>query len=453
MLFRVRSGREGVPKIRVLRWTRIMGRLLAALLLMADTLPALAATRRAVIVGINDYDPPYALKGCVNDARALADVLRTYGFPDRNIKFVLNQEATRQGILSALREAREQVKKGDLFLFAYSGHGTLFPDEFSEDVDEQQELTPNAAGFGGGAMKRGRYDSALCPFDVHRPSTSGKPWQNLILDDELFALFSGFTRKGCMVVVLSDSCHSGSLGRGLDVVPRSMPLSAALTVPVEKLKAPPRTRGIGNGVPRTLDGLYLTLTASSDVQTAGEDPSIRRGIFTANLETALKSTAKSDRLPSYRMLFESVRSLVLQRTSGTQEPQLDARFFGGDLEAPAFSLPAVAPGAPVAGTRLRVVVKVTDEGGRPLDGASFCVFRAGVQPPAGAIRTADTMLLGRTDPRGFFDSSATGASVPPGSYRMKVVRNGYVSVDGMREIRPEPATPGVAVLAFKLVKE
>src|SRR5262249_3119547 len=60
--------------------------------------------RHALVVGIDTYQSPAvpALRGAVNDARAMASVLEERcGFPAANIRVLLNHEATREAILAA----------------------------------------------------------------------------------------------------------------------------------------------------------------------------------------------------------------------------------------------------------------------------------------------------------------------------------------------------------------
>lgn len=82
--------------------------------------------RRALVVGINDY-PQIPLRGCVNDANAIANVLEINGdgSPNFAVKLVTSpgQAITRP----TLREAIGSLFVGecDISLFYFSGHGML----------------------------------------------------------------------------------------------------------------------------------------------------------------------------------------------------------------------------------------------------------------------------------------------------------------------------------------
>ncbi len=141
--------------------------------------------KRALCVGINDYPVRGAdLRGCVNDARAWAELLRDhYGFEERDITVLLDEQATGANILAALDGLLGVAVAGDVIVFTNSSHGTYVADE---DGDES------------------RYDEAICPFDMK---------QDLIVDDELRTRFAALS-PDVHLTVISDSCFSGTLTRG-----------------------------------------------------------------------------------------------------------------------------------------------------------------------------------------------------------------------------------------------
>jgi hypothetical protein len=140
--------------------------------------------KKALCVGINDYPGEGSdLNGCVNDAKAWAELLiKNYSFPSGSVKLLLDSQATKAGILDGLKKLLAGAKSGDVLVFTNSSHGT-----YVADADGDEAL----------------YDEALCPYDCDR---------NLIVDDELRVLFSGLA-KGVAFTVISDSCHSGTVTR------------------------------------------------------------------------------------------------------------------------------------------------------------------------------------------------------------------------------------------------
>jgi hypothetical protein len=95
-----------------------------------------------------------------------------------------------------------KASKGDSLVITFSGHGTYQPDE---DGDEADGL-----------------DEALCPYDLQ---TNGAA----LIDDEIKSIF-GARKAGVRIVLISDSCHSGTVTRAAkaekdaDTRPRFMPM-------------------------------------------------------------------------------------------------------------------------------------------------------------------------------------------------------------------------------------
>lgn len=140
---------------------------------------------RALLVGINKYRIPGAdLNGCVNDVTNVRDVLlKHFGFTVKEIRAVVDERATKEGIIRRLRWLVKDAKPGDRLLFHFSGHGSQIRDR---DGDELKD----------------RLDEILCPHDMDWDGT-------YIVDDDLKELFSGLP-KGVNLEVLLDCCHSGT---------------------------------------------------------------------------------------------------------------------------------------------------------------------------------------------------------------------------------------------------
>jgi len=139
-------------------------------------------TKKALCIGINDYPgTKMDLRGCVNDARDWSDTLTARGF---EVSMLLDAEATKQAIVEAITALVAEAGEDDSIVITFSGHGTYVPDESGDEVDD--------------------LDEALCPYDI----AQGKP----LLDDEIHAIFAG-RRAGTRLLLISDSCHSGTVTR------------------------------------------------------------------------------------------------------------------------------------------------------------------------------------------------------------------------------------------------
>lgn len=247
--------------------------------------------KTALCVGINDYPGTGAdLQGCVNDALDWSTALQLRGYTG---VVLLDADATKDTVLSILNEQVRSARFGDRIVFTYSGHGTWLPDRDGDEID-------------------GR-DEALVMHDYNQGG--------FITDDELHAVFAQ-ARYGVRVVVISDSCHSGTMNRAVkrhpagDIRPRflspaSFPelhLSFAEAVRAEHFVATKGSRAFG--------GMVL-MSGCADNEYSydawiGDRP---RGAFTA---TALRVLGQSEKLK----LWHKFISQELPSNVYPQSPQL-----------------------------------------------------------------------------------------------------------------------------------
>jgi hypothetical protein len=375
-------------------------------------------------------------------------------------------------ILTALGDAAARSTSGDVIVFYYSGHGSIFPDDLS-DVRDETNVLPK----GPFVARAGKYDAALCPADTGGPSTNRKVWENLILDDELYEIFSPLTAKGVTVIVLSDCCHSGSLGRELAPEEKIRFLEPGKAVKAD-LALEPHERALPLVRAEALGKSYLAIGGCRDNQVSKDTGN--GGLFTTALLAVIKEQSRSrGDAVTYRDVYEMTRQLVLRVTDQAQDPSLDERFWGAGLDVPMFSpavgpppvatappappasspVPVVAaatPSAPVATTSVasssitRVAVRIRDKAGLPIVGAVFAVLSPSVPAGQQKVTRDGSLLLGRTNEKGLYDSGKI--DLAPGSYRAMVAAAGYRTFDG-NVILTHSIERGTAILAFDLDKE
>jgi hypothetical protein len=142
--------------------------------------------KTALCIGINDY-PGTAndLQGCVNDAKDWAAELKRRGF---TIKMLLDSQATGKAILDTALVLIAAAKKGDWVVITNSSHGSQVPDKNGDEKD--------------------KLDECLCPYDI---MTKGP-----VIDDDLYKVLASH-KDGVHVVLISDSCHSGSVSRAFEM--------------------------------------------------------------------------------------------------------------------------------------------------------------------------------------------------------------------------------------------
>ena len=119
------------------------------------------------------------LNACEADANDMAAIAKGAGMKST---VLLTKKATRNNALAAVRSAAKSLKSGDLLFLTYSGHGGQIQDVTGEEAD--------------------KLDETWCLYDGE------------LIDDEVYLELSRFA-KGVRVLVLSDSCHSGTVTRAM----------------------------------------------------------------------------------------------------------------------------------------------------------------------------------------------------------------------------------------------
>jgi metacaspase-1 len=214
----------------------------------------------AMHIGLDRIDPAFygtngALSGCVNDARAMQTLAKSLGYQSQ---LLANEQATAGAISKGIVGAASKLRTGDIFLLTYSGHGSQVADITADESD--------------------RFDETWCLFD------------RMLLDDELHFLWAAFA-PGVRIVVVSDSCHSGTVTKNLALMSKKRELNrrqyrfldAELAQQLfeknrfcyESLKFTLRT------APPAIGATVLLLSACKDEQLAEELGG--SGVFTKNL--------------------------------------------------------------------------------------------------------------------------------------------------------------------------
>lgn len=252
-------------------------------------------TKKALCIGINDYPGTQNdLNGCVNDARDWAAALTGRGF---TVTTLIDAQATKAAMVSAMSSLISGAAKGDTVVITYSGHGTWVPDKNGDEPD-------------------GR-DEALCPWDIG----AGK----VLLDDEINVIFSNHV-PGVRVLLISDSCHSGSVTRGDDsdldpgmprarFLPPGVWMKPDALAPAAKALTLPTLSGLSRS------GGDLLMAGAKDSQFSWDTSFKGRpnGAFTYY---ALKALAALPANASYADWFKAITPTYLPTNQLPQDPQL-----------------------------------------------------------------------------------------------------------------------------------
>ncbi|KAK0214483.1 caspase domain-containing protein [Armillaria fumosa] len=229
----------------------------------------------AVLIGIDDY-PTFPLRGCVSDAKDIAEyLLEDLGIAEDHVQRLLSGDdacivPTRENIVNALLglSTNPWIQAGDSIIIYFSGHGSTY--------HCAEYLPYNGSYAGVGTIE------ALCPVDRGGYTPDGDVPD--ISDREMNSILSEISRtKGHHIIVILDCCHSSSLTR-----------------------APQGERKAADKRLRYLAGYRSVL---EEDWFPNMDSHVIHGIFTQGLIKALKSVTNET---TYFGLLEALPSTVNQ---------------------------------------------------------------------------------------------------------------------------------------------
>lgn len=273
----------------------------------------------ALLVGINDYPSPVPkLEGCVNDVDAFEDYLsnrlNTKQYQLHLKRLTTNGEddkPTREAVIAGFEQHLCQATKHDVALFYFSGHGS-------------QEVAPPEFWH----LKSDRMNETLVCLDSR---TSERD----LADKELNYLISKVAKNNPHIIVILDSCHSGSGTR--DVVPKKgvrhapadrrprsleefiFPLEALEAIQMGSAYQATTDEPSGWNLPQVRH-ILLSACRDSESATEYEGDGKPRGAFSYFLLDTLNKTNGS---LTYRELFKRSSALVRSRVKD-QSPQLES---------------------------------------------------------------------------------------------------------------------------------
>ncbi|MEP6390255.1 MAG: caspase family protein [Halioglobus sp.] len=245
------------------------------------------------------------LTSCEKDAEDMQALARRQKF---STKILRTQQATAKSVETAIRKAAKKLKSGDTFLLSYAGHGSQVEDLTGDEWDGT--------------------DETWCLYD------------RMFLDDEQRALYAEFD-KGVNIVVLSDSCHSGTATRSVNAEDhalkqhrgqRSMSERTAMAVYEGNKKMYDKIQRALPNPPPKLKASRILLAACQDHEHAHGDD--ENGVFTRALLKVWSSGAFEG---SYSDLARAIRQeLQAQYESAMDKAEGDASASAVKLQVPNF---------------------------------------------------------------------------------------------------------------------
>jgi hypothetical protein len=161
------------------------------------TSQALASEVRILMIAIDRYKNAERiagfqnLEGAENDLKLIRSTLvRRLNVPDKAIKVLVNESATRAEVLNAFKTHLIQpARDGDIAIFFFAGHGGRL--------------------YSAGLTEPDRYDETLITHDAFDPK--GEVFG--IRDKEVNQLLRELRKKGAHPLVIIDACHAAGATR------------------------------------------------------------------------------------------------------------------------------------------------------------------------------------------------------------------------------------------------
>ncbi|NBY71025.1 MAG: DUF4384 domain-containing protein [Betaproteobacteria bacterium] len=237
------------------------------------TLPAFsqdnaANNRTALIIGIGEYgySGVPSLSGVTYDMTSAQRIAAAMGIPEKNIKTLVNAQATKENILKTLKELGSNTQPGARAFVYFSGHGTRYPDPAS-----------------GGCIE------GLLTYEGQT-----------ITNKELASASQQLHQNADKLITLMDACHSGGVANtfttrssSLNVFKPKFFLKADASANMCSQPSNMRTRGFVNETTRlgALQENVVHITSSRPDEVSFDEPG-KGGLATQGLRDCLLGQAQ-----------------------------------------------------------------------------------------------------------------------------------------------------------------
>ncbi|CAK0770190.1 metacaspase-1 [Gammaproteobacteria bacterium] len=263
--------------------------------------PLVMADSHALIIGIDKYNTIGSLDGAVNDARDIADALRTAGVKD--LTTLLDEQVTKKSVMDEWNGMLKRSSSGDTVFFTYAGHGGEEPEHVK------------------GSEKTGKDQNLLFPrFDSRTPYNAER-----LVDNEIALMVKQAADANISVVMVMDACHSGTMTRGVDTRVRKFKVRAVKVPPIKDDHLDPidpSAAYINFGDQKEL--LYFGAVQDNELAPEIEIDGKPHGALSASLARGLKGAADMNRngVITADELETYVHNTVLTMMEGQQHPSL-----------------------------------------------------------------------------------------------------------------------------------
>jgi len=409
-----------------------LGRALATFGALTLAHPALAAHKRALLIGVHNYEHgPNSVFADLNTGSDVQVIRQTlidkFGFAPADIVTLTSaSQTTRQSIVDTFRKVLiDGVRPGDVLYFHYSGHGS--------QVADPKEPTG--------------LDETIVPSDWETDGSKD------IRDKELGSLISQAVAEHPSSFLLTfDSCHSGTITRGGRMMVRGVSYEKRYGRPapngVSTRGARMQLRGARMQLRGGVDPGYVVISACRDDQSAVETEDQNHqpiGRLSYLLASAMQDAGPDT---TYRDLYEKIDADMLEQFPG-QNPVVeggeDTKLFNGTASPPQPYYTVYVN--PSHDTVLRAG---SLQGVTP--GSQFALYKSGSKTfaPSSKIATATVDSVGLTEskltvtgPHNFSGARAVEAVHQYGDNRLKVDTAQFAKLPGGQEVVDSLKTIGI----------
>lgn len=179
---------------------RLLRYFLSVLLILFVSAQLCAQVRRAVVIGIGQYeDEEWSVIHGDRDVAIVKQMLDESGYDD--IQTLVNSQATKAAIVCQFKRLANKCNVGDMVYIHFSGHGQRMTDLNGDEDDG--------------------WDEAWIPYGAKLKYSSNYKGEKHLSDDEIGYWMTKIRQKvgnkGEILLVV-DACHSGDSSRGMDSI-------------------------------------------------------------------------------------------------------------------------------------------------------------------------------------------------------------------------------------------
>ena len=224
----------------------------------------------ALVVGVASYDHMPALRYTDDDAYRFYAFLKSLeggALPDEQVRVLIDEEATRENVLTNMADLFGMAGPNDLIIFYFSGHGL---------------------------------NGSFLPIDFDG-------FNNKIAHEEIAAAFN--KSKARFKLCLADACHSGSL------------------IAMRSAEPEPELVKFYSSLAKSVSGTALLMSSKAE-ETSLESAGLRQGVFSHFLIRGLKGEAdvNKDKVITVQELFDFINEKVRDYTGNRQSPVIKGTY-------------------------------------------------------------------------------------------------------------------------------